>query len=634
MKIRPLLLVLCAATLHSSQPPADIATNLGPRSLIILCDDSEATRRGSIALTSNLYYALKDCYAPIITSTHLWKNLVAFKAEGVVTDFTLDPYKWTIYASSDYTMLIFIPKGGTFENYLEKLNTFSVDSRIDIDSEKLSDGELLLGMKLRKLTEIKDPMNIPSPTSESQYEEKEKFGDYDDVTPLIDLNLREYLTEILITHGDLKKKLLSEYLLNRWDIYLSGHGTDTTIADLSPKNFESLLDFLNEKIETRSFFYSTCYAGMHLKKSYEFTVEKRVKNIIKEKEKRNKNFKFIIISATVFDVAVRGRILTQDQPEVTTPYISYFEAIHEYFRKISSPSQTGESKNMLVKAVDHFKKKVFNDYTVIAIRYPNNEWFTIPQRTDYFLLDDGEITRTINQNKSVITIKEESIVIKSHYIPLSLKIDTIKSNILFMPVTIQDATYYFKEIIMSSLDFLSLIKTIQNFSQELTSRLRFSRGDNILKFYIEKLSINVLDNTTKTVVRKTFKDVIINLARKYIVLEDNGKAYTISLDTPDQWKIGFLDDTSDSAIQKLANAFKAAQENIRKESTLPASMIADIPKPIMEQPLSHEYLKRKDKPAELAAWRATLTAEQQKAINYFEMYGDMPELEDVPVSSN
>ena len=120
-------------------------------------------------------------------------------------------------------------------------------------------------------------------------------------------------------------------------------------------------------------------------------------------------------------------------------------------------------------------------------------------------------------------------------------------------------------------------------------------------FYIEKLIIQGHD----------FKNVIIKPG-DFIYLEENGKAYTLSFDVTAPWQPGYLGNTSYEAAKALAHDFKNAKEAIRKKSTLPASMIADIPTSIIEPPLSYKFLAYKSQPQKMAEFMNTLSPNQKE----------------------
>src|SRR5271156_1745888 len=180
-----------------------------------------------------------------------------------------DLLRWTIYTLKDKSIpvILFIPKQGIYQPYLEKLQTFSYGGA----TKKLSDGELLLGIKLHNFDQINALSSLAKPEKRIE-----------------DLAC---LKDVLITHNDLKG--IGEQFGNRWDIFLTGHGgPQRTIAGMLVNDFKHFLKFLNGAIGTRSLFYDTCFAGAHLTDAYQDPVTST--------EMRDIDFNFLIISATAF----------------------------------------------------------------------------------------------------------------------------------------------------------------------------------------------------------------------------------------------------------------------------------------------------------------------------------------------
>ena len=121
-------------------------------------------------------------------------------------------------------MVLFIRKDCP---YLKKLAQYSMGGEYqnaENVSQKISDGEHVLGIKINNLTKLEADQE---PTVGIPYN-----------------NIKEYLQQILITHSDVK--IVKENFLNRWDIYLEGHGSaDGAIAGMPRTSFEAMLDFLN-----------------------------------------------------------------------------------------------------------------------------------------------------------------------------------------------------------------------------------------------------------------------------------------------------------------------------------------------------------------------------------------------------
>ena len=286
MKLRLLILILLSSMpiiLQASQlRSSGILKDLGIRPLIIFFDpyngeeykDDYGTCEELRTLWSEFKQALLDANVPIIASCNMWDNLVKCDyMKQLISD------RWHVYAFRG-SLIICIPRGGIYEEYLGKLNDFTVDHK----NKAISDGQLLLGilLNLNSDQEITPSTSLPESKIES--------------------DLASALKGILLTRENITKG--ADKLLNRWDIFLSGHGgyiksQGRMLAGMNLSSFSVLLDFLNTKINTRSLLYDTCYSGGEsLSQPYQ-DIEPEM-NMIREKK-----FNFTIMATTTFDSIIK-----------------------------------------------------------------------------------------------------------------------------------------------------------------------------------------------------------------------------------------------------------------------------------------------------------------------------------------
>lgn len=457
----------------SIESPEEIIKSLGDRSLIILFDpnDDEKINKSlkNCELTGSLNTKLRSAIkldgshnkkTPIIASRTFYEDLINCKQ--LASSLT----QWTIYKTNDNTLVIFMP--GAYKQDPNEPNIIG----------NLKKDELISGIKISHLKPITDNKQAPTPIIDKQ-------------------DLANYLKEILVTREDFKN--ISEEYLNRWDIYLNGHGTTTAVsqkdavAGMSIKNFDKFLDFLNNKINTRSLLYDTCYAGAHLAIPYKYQQA--------EREAREKDLNYTVISTTSLSNITLTELLKENNISyATTNFASYFKDLESFFTKINTAEKGANALQNIPTLADIIKhvSSWENSYEldqpgesgrhwlqIPTVRFPHTDRFTIISAQD-FNLTDSAIRHAINQKKEKMIIPEETkaILLESHYIPIPIEIKGYTMP-LIIPKELDGKDYFFKKISMPNIkiiDFVMMFKMVTDKLPEVS---------NISGFYFDEIEIKI-----------------------------------------------------------------------------------------------------------------------------------------------
>ncbi len=491
------VMILTHSTVKSFDLPgeASITDELGIRPLIILFDpnNEDGYKRGKEtgAMRTTLRTSLGSYYIPIITSR--W--LLDFAMEDSETKKKLQ--YWDIYLANNpaaQSMVVFIPKKGILDPteeagtkvplipYAEKLNAYSVS-----ETKALSDGELLLGIKINKLQKV-DLSSIPA----------------DNETPSDDL--KKFLQDILITHADTKKLSANSDndFLNLWDILLFGHGlAGKTVAGMTTASFTSVLDFLNFGIHTRSLFYISCYSGgTNLEKAYRYTTHMD--------EKEHKNFNFMIIVLNAFETVTFTGLSSQGM-------IDYFQMLNAYITNQNPPSLLQVVKNISGdESVKSSFSKEKKELQLPVVRFPHTQWFNIVEASKLpasiksktpiiesdlpesmksgqealqgkkmIRITNSSIQRIINGGKDKINIPADVklIVVEARYVPIPV---VISGNEMPLIVPLEsNKNYFFAEIDASQCVFSEKGKGLLDMFDALNEKM-----PNAGSFFIQKLIIS------------------------------------------------------------------------------------------------------------------------------------------------
>ncbi len=345
--------------------------------------------------------------------------------------------EWIIKQLSDYLYLL-IPK-----SYLQKLeasqDTVAIARRL---TTKLKPQERVLGMKFSKFDDIAhnnllDPQWHAGAFAYKSYIDLVPSSAFRMIEKLLNDKLRKYLkgyffgqhvnhmlAQLFVTHFDLKapggdrdQTDVNEALfLHEWLVYMDGHGslsdkgpvrpviytfqegpwTKTSIsiaylAGLELGAFRELLSFLNNRVRTGAFVYTSCYSGgKHLFKLYEhqwdypITVGAgRRARVKKYTLARQDVFNYLIIAtnlwyketqSSVFNYWSSGRYY-QRLPGYQVRFDQFFTGLAAFLYPSSSKKVKDKIAQLqtIIKYVHSFNFK--DRWQVPAIRFPYTEWF-------------------------------------------------------------------------------------------------------------------------------------------------------------------------------------------------------------------------------------------------------------------
>jgi hypothetical protein len=555
----------------SGAPSIDIAQQLGIRTLIIVFDPAnldryipgncdwgpsratiyQAMTSNSVVITNNLLLQyIKSCHPSLLDRWYIYKT----------KPFAVPKSKETYHRTAG-SLVVLIPKNSTNDVYINKLQSFQAGGK----DKNISDGELLLGIKINNLDE----------------KEQSQDNSYD--------YLDKYLSKILVTHQDVKG--WKEDYLNRWDIYLNGHGAFYVIAGMPRSSFQAMLDFLNLGINTRSLFYLSCSTGgeQNLINVYQH----RNKTPKQEREAgphqevgdiQYKDFNYMIISANTF------RTFTW----VTYSKLSfdrYFETLNAYFANPKTTNITKIFEFAGISPEDSFIEDNKNNILQLpTIRFPHTGWFKVAnigegaQLYKLYALDDSKIMQAINANKTEIVIPNDvkMIVFKPAYIPIPIKINSSTFPLLVPEFSY---TYVFQEIRAPN-----AVLVEKNSTTDLVSMLKnlLKRTYWVSDFYIKKLTIRVenktqapssLPNLNWPDKEITFDNVRIGISSGAVTNINavyNGKLFNFSV-ADDAWHL-----EDNDKLTKYLRQYSSEVRYTTTESKLPKSMLGENPKPMIE----------------------------------------------------
>jgi hypothetical protein len=551
MKVRLLILSILFANMNASEAPpalepesAPLAKEIGSRPLLIFFDPLAIEDNPTNTISRDCGKSMKYKSAPILVSRNIW-NILLSTPEPLSS---FNESEWHVYTSHDESLLLFIPKIEPFESYMKKLTEFNLIHR----GKKISDGELLLGMIINRLKKIDNPLALP-------HHKPKIFSD----------NLKEYFRSIMVTHAEIKH--YGEEYLNSWDIFLFGHGLSSQtglglIAGMSIPSFESLLDFLNKNILTRTLYYMTCHAGgKNLKTPYEYKA-----GSVKE-EQQEKDLNFIIIAGTTFDLEMGfTKSLNED-----FGFGSYFKDLNDYFAGNKNKSLAAIIQQIKIGPMRFSFENTNNVLQVPTIRFPHTAWFKVTDIDKRItMLNNSAIMRAVNTGKNQITIPTQTnlVVLDARYVPISLIIDGPKMP-LFIPHDVHQAPYFFKAITAPNINLIGGDTDIKTMLALLKLKIP-SAGP----LYIETLTVKLPYQQTLHGSLQwgnqplTFNQVIID-PNNSIHLIYNKQTFTYN-----------VKDNLWAPCPSYSLYFLERKEFIRAQSTLPKSMQTDSPKPVIPEP--------------------------------------------------
>ena len=371
-----------------------LITQLGMRRLVILFYPEFILRDKVDALWSSLAAALNepDASAPIITSFGLAQQYARSGNQELL-------HAWDIYILRNHPncgeYVIFIPKDDVQNKF--GINNFTDEEIGNFRINSLSIKELILGIKLNKLTKV-NALQLSRSSGESSNNQGVRN------------NLPKGLEQILISRVDFGKDREKEVYLNRWDIYLTGHGGSGIIANMPLNIFSRLLDWFNEKINTRSLFYDTCFAGgTHLTEPYQDP-----KAASGEQQVLAKDLNYLVISATTFEAptSVSSTFGEMIGFGVEKPFFKLIgdKYFAQYFDRLDHFLATKQKERTQVMALSDIVrnlidwKNTFNPewlewINLPAVRFPHTDRFITLEDKAIFSINDNAIMRAVNASK-------------------------------------------------------------------------------------------------------------------------------------------------------------------------------------------------------------------------------------------
>ncbi len=455
---------------------------LGMRRLVIIFEPGFILGDKVDALWSDLAAALNEpgASAPIITSFGLAQQYASNGNQELL-------HAWDIYILRNHPncgeYVIFIPKDDVQNKF--GINNFTDEEIGNFRINSLSIKELILGIKLNKLTKV-NALQL----SRSSGESFDNQG--------VRNNLPKGLEQILISRVDFGKDREKEVYLNRWDIYLTGHGGSGIIANMPLNIFSRLLDWFNEKINTRSLFYDTCFAGgTHLTEPYQDPKDANGKGQVLAKD-----LNYLVISATTFEArtSVPGNLGGMSSFGAEKPFFKLIgkKKFAQYFDRLDHFLATKQKERTQVMALSDIVgnltdwKNTFNPASLEwinlpAVRFPHTDRFITLEDKAIFSINDNAIMRAVNASKREIIVPEaaEVIVLESTYVPIPI---VIKGNKLplIIPKSL-NISYFLSELRAPEINFVSKDNSLGEMVQRVGRKTKATGGFLL----IEKLTINL-----------------------------------------------------------------------------------------------------------------------------------------------
>ncbi|HEV2600844.1 MAG TPA: ankyrin repeat domain-containing protein [Candidatus Babeliales bacterium] len=444
-------LLLCTAT-HNSFPAAaaqPAAAEIDPtvRSLLIFLDDSEPYYYDASdplhdshlrAMTTQSMGALADIAGPILISGSLLYNLFrepkAYdknknKFDEFYNNFNLDNWiikKIKTTKIQKTTLYCMIPNNylGVSHDSLQQLNNLA----------PLTELEYKLGLKI-------DHMD-PIPAKNKQEIRDYLTAHYDNYTT------KNYYILNDETGNDFKKNCIDEkkifvskndHIKNektpvRWIIYSNGHGIyNHNIAQLSFKQFDTFLNFLEKDILTIFFAVTSCYAaGFNMQKIFgELTTKGGAKTL-----------PFPIVTHALTDAVVH---------KLSQPY--------DFKLFIDILSQNSPNYKKAIATIMPIGQKIIN---TPQIRFPHvPAWFPITQSDDAII----RITKIQSvTRKKPLTVNDKPVLLYTNYVPFLINFSSSNPKPLISMIagdtlhTIDSATLLAHDSVTNLFENMHIIK--------------------------------------------------------------------------------------------------------------------------------------------------------------------------------
>jgi hypothetical protein len=451
-------------TLHAEQTPQEeIYQEPLQEGLIIILDrsNSEFLKLTNPAGTNTCTYAL-EAHSPILVSKSILAHALLLKPyetktitdkkttiskEERIKEDVLN--KWVIKELDDYYILVPKDKLDTLSNYLNITNLKEVSIN-DIKTEYNSLIKYTIAAGVAVSQEI---FNQTAPT---QTLNKLFLLPSKEITPML------------------------------WTVYLVGHGIyegyliKSTIADLSIKEFQELLNFLASKIKTKLLIYSSCYAGGSNKiKAFNDAIQKDI----------TKTYPFTIIVLSITESVALGT--AADFAQLFDSLFKEKYTLPNYYKILKDARFTGL-------------------YNFPQIRLPGSSWFsveglnTLEKNTDYVVI--SKVEGLARQKDMVIPNDTRAILVYTPSIPFKIKITGAYSEKNYINIAKFNPKFSFMAPGISRYHFAE-IESMADLAVTLSGLSSIARQTPLsYLIYIDKLTCLYQEKVT------TFSNCILKLA--------------------------------------------------------------------------------------------------------------------------
>lgn len=442
---------------------AELSQSFVNNGLLVFLDDTESDEnpKGKFAvMSSDLTSAILQKAGPIVASASLIANILEAKKpeekdpqkllqrlEDTLAksgDLTEEDYKekksiyLSVVAFDDVAAKVWTIKEINASLYLLLPDNYLQGKRIDKESVKIfanqahiTQIEQQLGLKVNHmktvtLHEIKKPLPAP------------EFADYF-IEALWDTASNK--SSLFVTNAEYPAQ--SKNMIPAWSIFICGHGDiNHSIADLSIPQFKKFLEYLENKINTRLLFYSSCFAaGINAELIYKDA-----------KTKIDATYPFAIITQALTDAPTQGTFLRLHLEQ--GKLVAKTDVAYADFLKLITSSDIINYHEAAALVTPNFQEADLG--SLPQIKFPGLAWFSVLDDNKVFAI--GSIlakTRTQPLNIKTFfarTTKKAdplAILLYTHDIPFELIIDIPTTN-GFSPEIVSmvpgDTMHYIKKL--------------------------------------------------------------------------------------------------------------------------------------------------------------------------------------------
>ncbi len=350
-------------------------------------------------ISTSLFIALWQKVGPIVASTSLLKNI--FKHPTWVKILNFDEKFWCI-KKINHDLCLLLPK-----TFLDVRNV-SLESIQHINTDSARETELKLGLLVNHMITVTDLQQELNNFGSIISQQTESINDTDTPKATHGTDIGKLLDNLFCTHQSYQNTKIQAPI---WSVYLTGHGTNGYIANLHVDQFKLFLDFLENSIDTKLFFYSSCYAnGMNADWVY-----------VDQKTGEDKTYSYTIIAPGIPDhPIIMGLTSPNDfetSKELISNFIPFFEAaesnqpidypvlahlLTKTNKQVSNWPQIRPAHATSFHFVDKGNQEVFS---IPAGVDANNVPITIPVNTRLLTLSEhvGEINLTSDNIEAIIS---------------------------------------------------------------------------------------------------------------------------------------------------------------------------------------------------------------------------------------